>query len=151
MVAVPRLDASVAVSGLRPGIGRGPRRSQTGRAPRALILLLAAAAAAGGCGEPAGGLDDDTYVAVMARLNYARERYQNTAEDDSARAAVLAEFGVSGGQIEAFTERHGDDPQRMSRLWDQILREVEVLHGVVPPESQLDGDERRAAEGRSRR
>ena len=134
-----------------PNDRRGLQRPRAGRTPPALLALLAATAAVGGCGEPAGGLDDDTYVAVMARLNYARERYANTVEDDSARAAVLAEFDISGGQIEAFTERHGDDPQRMSRLWDRIHREVEVLHGVAPPESETDGAEHRAAEGRNRR
>ena len=129
--------------------GLGWPRVGSGRS--ALLLLLAVSAAGGGCGEPAGGLDDDAYVAVMARLNYARERYANTAEEDSARAAVLAEFGVSGGQIEAFTERHGDDPQRMSRLWDRIHHEVEVLHGVAPAASQTDDPEHRAVEGQRRR
>lgn len=111
-----------------------------------MLALLAASVLWAGCGERAGGLDDDTYVALMARLNYARERYANTAEDDSARAAVLDEFGVSGDQIEAFTERHGRDPQRMARLWERIRRDVDALHGVPPPESQVDGAGNRPGE-----
>ena len=106
-----------------------------------MLALLGASVLWGGCGEHAGGLDDDTYVALMARLNYARERYENTAQDDSARAAVLDAFGVSGAQIEAFTARHGRDPERMARLWERIRREVDALHGVPPPESQA-GDAR---------
>ncbi|WP_419948528.1 hypothetical protein [Candidatus Palauibacter sp.] len=132
-MALPRIDPLVRLI-----TGRG-----TGRA---MLALLAASVVWGGCGDPAGGLDDDTYVAVMARLNYARERYANTVEDDSARASVLDEFGVSGEQIESFTERHGRDPQRMARLWERIRREVDILHGVPPPESQADGEDNRPGE-----
>ena len=136
-MALPRIRSLVR---LIPGRGGGPTN----------LALLAAGVLAGGCGEPAGGLNDDTYVEVMARLNYARERYANTAEDDSARAAVLHEFGVSGEQITAFAERHGGDPQRMSRLWERIRREVEALHGIEPPESQADGAGNRPGEGTRR-
>ncbi len=122
------------------------------RMGRAILVLLAASLVAGGCGGGrASSLDEDTYVQVMAHLNYARERYANTAEDDSARAAVLEEFGVSGPQIEEFTSRHGGDPQRMNRLWEQIRREVEVLHGVQPPESQADDAGNRPGERRGGR
>lgn len=127
-------------------------RLTSGRAGgRARLGLLAAGLAAGGCGAAAGGLDEDTYVRVMAQLNYARERYANTAEDDSARAAVLDEYGVSGAQIEAFNEQYGGDPQRMTRLWEQIRREVDALHGVPPPESDADADGNRPGEARGGR
>ena len=132
-MALPRIAPPVR---LIPGRGTG----------RAMLALLAAGVVWGGCGERAGGLDDDTYVALMARLNYARERYANTAADDSARAAALDEFGVSGEQIEAFTERHARDPQRMARLWERIRREVDALHGVPPPESEADGAGNRPGE-----
>lgn len=136
-MALPRIRS---LARLIPGRGIGPGG----------LALLAAGVVAVGCGESAGGIDDDTYVEVMARLNYARERYANTAEDDSARVAVLHEFGVSGEQIAAFTERYGDDPQRMSRLWERIRREVEALHGIEPPASQADGAGNRPGEGTGR-
>ena len=129
---------------------RSLARLIAGRSLGPVLALLAASVVVAGCGAPAGGLDDDTYVEVMARLNYARERYANTAEDDSARAAVLHEFGVSGEQIAAFAERHGSDPQRMNRLWERIRREVEALHGIEPPESRADGAGNRPGEGTGR-
>ncbi|WP_419166338.1 hypothetical protein [Candidatus Palauibacter sp.] len=139
MLALPRIGSLVRL------MSPGPRRG------RAILVLLAASLLAGGCGDRVGSLDEDTYVQVMAHLNYARERYANTAEDDSARAAVLEEFGVSGPQVEEFTSRHGSDPQLMNRLWERIRREVEVLHGVQPPESQADDAGNRPGERRGGR
>lgn len=101
-------------------------------------ILLVAGLAALGCGGSGGGLDDDTYVQVMARLSWARAKYADTAEGDSVRAAALDEHGVTGQQLEDFVARLGDDPERMHRLWEAIRLEVEVLDGVPRPESQLD-------------
>lgn len=102
------------------------------------ILLAAAGLMAIGCGGSGGGLDEDTYVQVMARLSWARAKYADTAEGDSVRAAALNEHGVTGQQLEEFTARFGDDPRRMHRLWEAIRLEAEVLDGVPQPESQLD-------------
>ena len=101
-------------------------------------ILLVAGLAAVGCGGSGGGLDDDTYVQVMARLSWARARYADTAEGDSVRAAALEAHGVTGQQLEEFVTRLGDDPGRMHRLWEAIRLEVEVLDGVPRPESQLE-------------
>ena len=101
-------------------------------------ILLVAGLAALGCGGSGGGLDDDTYVQVMARLSWARAKYADTAEGDSVRAAALDEHGVTGQQLEDFVARLGDDPGRMQRLWEAIRLEVEVLDGVPRPESQLE-------------
>jgi len=101
-------------------------------------ILLVAGLAAIGCGGSGGGLDEDTYVQVMARLSWARAKYADTAEGDSVRAAALDEHGVTGQQLEAFVAGLGDDPGRMHRLWEAIRLEVEVLEGVPRPESQLE-------------
>ena len=101
-------------------------------------VLVVAGLATVACGGSGGGLDDDTYVQVMARLSWARARYADTAEGDSVRAAALDEHGVTGQQLEDFVARLGDDPGRMQRLWEAIRLEVEVLDGVPRPESQLD-------------
>ncbi len=111
-----------------PGGGRAMRKR----------ILLAAGLAAIGCAGSGGGLDDDTYVQVMARLSWARAKYADTAEGDSVRAAALDEHGVTGQQLEEFVARLGDDPGRMHRLWESIRLEVEVLDGVPRPESQLE-------------
>lgn len=101
-------------------------------------ILLVAGLMAVGCGGSGGGLDEDTYVQVMARLSWARAKYADTAEGDSVRAATLEEHGVTGQQLEEFTTRFGDDPRRMHRLWEAIRFEVEVLDGVPRPESQAE-------------
>lgn len=101
-------------------------------------ILLVAGLVAVGCGGSGGGLDEDTYVQVMARLTWARAKYADTAEGDSVRAATLDEHGVTGQQLEEFTTRFGDDPGRMHRLWEAIRVEVEVLDGVPRPESQVE-------------
>ena len=101
-------------------------------------ILLVAGLVAAGCGGSGGGLDDDTYIQVMARLSWARAKYADTAEGDSVRAAALDEHGVTGQQLEEFVTRLGDDPGRMHRLWEAIRVEVEVLDGIPRPESQLE-------------
>ena len=111
-------------------------------------ILLVAGLAAVGCGGSGGGLDDDTYVSVMARLSWARARYADTAEGDSVRAAALDEHGVTGQQLEEFVARLGDDPGRMSRLWEAIRLEVEVLDGVPRPESQMETPDTESGESR---
>ncbi|MCY3699358.1 MAG: hypothetical protein OXH46_06945 [Gemmatimonadetes bacterium] len=111
-------------------------------------ILLVAGLAVLGCGGSGGGLDDDTYVQVMARLSWARAKYADTAEGDSVRATALDEHGVTGQQLEDFVARLGDDPGRMQRLWEAIRLEVEVLDGVPRPESQLEVPDAKRQESR---
>lgn len=111
-------------------------------------ILLVAGLVAVGCGGSGGGLDEDTYVQVMARLTWARAKYADTAEGDSVRAATLDEHGVTGQQLEEFTTRFGDDPGRMHRLWEAIRLEVEVLDGVPRPESQVEAPDEERHESR---
>ena len=111
-------------------------------------ILLAVGLAAIGCGGSGGGLDDDTYVQVMARLSWARAKYADTAEGDSVRAAALDAHGVTGQQLEDFVARLGDDPGRMHRLWEAIRLEVEVLDGVPRPESQVEMPDAETGESR---
>jgi hypothetical protein len=111
-------------------------------------MLLVAGFMAVGCGEPGGGLDEDTYVQVMATLSWARAKYADTAEGDSVRAATLAEHGVTGQQLEEFTARFGDEPGRMHRLWEAIRLEVDVLDGVPRPESQVEAPDAERHESR---
>ena len=110
-----------------------------GMTPRLVPLVaFVAGFAAVGCGSSHRDLDEETYVQVMARLSWARAKYADTAEGDSVRAAALAEYGVTGQQIEEFVIALGDDPGRMHRLWEAIRMEVEVLDGVPRPESPLE-------------
>lgn len=113
-------------------------RHPRGGRPIPRPILLVACLAGIGCGDSGGGLDDDTYIQVMARLSWARAKYADTAEGDSVRAAALGGHGVTGQQLEEFVARLGDDPARMHRLWEAIRLEVEVLDGVSRPESQLE-------------
>lgn len=111
-------------------------------------ILLVAGLMAVGCGGSGGGLDEDTYVQVMARLSWARAKYADTAEGDSVRAATLEAHGVTGQQLEEFTARFGDDPRRMHRLWEAIRLEVEVLDGVPRPGSQVEAPDAERYESR---
>lgn len=102
------------------------------------LALLTACLVTAGCGGSRGSLDEGTYVQVMAKLTWARAKYASTAEGDSVRSATLNEYGVTGQQLEEFVTRFGDDPRRMHRLWEAIRLEVDVLDGVVRPESDAD-------------
>jgi len=100
------------------------------RAPLASAVLLTAGLVAGCSGETT-GLNEDTYVEVMARLSLSRTRSLGTPTDDSTRAAVLEEFGLTGRDLEDFAERYGDDLTRMARLWDLIRVRVDSLDHTV--------------------
>ncbi|MCG8469985.1 MAG: hypothetical protein MJB57_17545 [Gemmatimonadetes bacterium] len=106
------------------------------RAARATLLLLLPSIALGaGCTDASTGLDEDTYVEVVARLTWSRIRFMDTPRDDSLRAAVLQEFGVGGQELLDFAERHGEDVEKMERIWEAVRLRIEVLDGAPIPES----------------
>jgi len=95
--------------------------------PRLVSRSLLIAGLTIGCSDVSGGLDEETYVDVMARLSISRSHNVGTLADDSARASILAQFGLTGQELLDFAERFGDDVTRMDRLWDQIRDRVDSL------------------------
>ncbi len=88
-------------------------------------------------------LPERTYVDVMARLNAAHSALFRDIQKDSARTAILAEFGVSEEDLLEFARVHGEDVPRMRRLWQAIRYEVDLLEGVAQVESpDAEGDRR---------
>lgn len=124
-MALPHL---APIERLRAGVG--------GRRLSGLVALIAAAMSAAACtGRPA-ELDEQTYIEVMAQLTWSRSRYMDTPADDSIRAAVLEEYGLSGDALMDFADRHGDEVVRMDRIWEEIRARVAVLDGAPTPENQ---------------
>jgi len=80
-----------------------------------------------GCGEPAGVMDEASYIEVMARLSVAQADYIDPARSDSAKLAVLDELGVDPRDLLAFSDRYGGDIERMRRLWHLISARVDSL------------------------
>lgn len=99
---------------------------------------MACAAAAGGlsvsaCTETTTGIDEQTYVEVMSRLTWSRARFLDSPQDDSIRAEVLAEHGITGQDLLDFADRYGEDVTRMDRLWESIRLRVAELDQEPDP------------------
>lgn len=124
--------------------------------------LLSAACAGREASDPA--LPDSTYVDVMARLSLIREAGQGrprpgasgrsgagftTGADSLEREAirgVLRESGVEEGALVDFARQVGDEPERMSALWERIQAVSDSLRiegwdppGPLPPVERPGG------------
>ena len=106
-----------------------------GRLVAALSLLMALTTASA-CGDSTTGLSDDEYIEIVARLTWSRVQYVDTARDDSLRAAVLDEFGVTGAELIEFADVHGPDVNRMERIWEAVRLRVEELDGLRPTDGR---------------
>lgn len=81
-------------------------------------LLLAAAV---GCGpEPAGVMDAETFIQVVADLRSASQDSEDSTVFDIRREEILSRAGVTDSMLEAFTRRHGSDVTFMASVWDSI-------------------------------
>jgi hypothetical protein len=115
-----------------------PRRARLG-----LFLVLAGSFAA--CGEPAGPIDDDTYVAVMAGLSFAQARFLDVASADSARRAVIEDSGIDPADLVAFAEANGANTEKMFALHERVLALVDSLVAIesgilVPPGDSIGAE-----------
>lgn len=95
-----------------------------------------AALTVGGCqegGPPTATPDDSTYVQVMARLAFIRQRAGPAGSADtlrwadSARLSVLEDFGVDAEALERYATVHGDDPLHMARVWERVDAVVDEI------------------------
>jgi len=111
----------------------------------ALLGLLAPV----GCSQPAGPVDEDGYVDLMAQLSYAETRYLDSTRADSARRTIMEAYGVTAADLIAFSERNGRDVERMFRLHELIRARVDSLEaieaGALPgvEETPLDSEDGR--------
>ncbi len=93
----------------------------------AIVALMAGTVFTAACSDDSTGLQEETYIDVMALLTWSRFRYADTPADDSVRAAVLDDYGLTGDELLDFAERHGGDVERMDRIWEAIRVRVEDL------------------------
>ncbi len=103
--------------------------SGRGRVIATLSLFIACASGAA-CNGTTTALSEDQYVEVVARLTWSRVQFEGTPQDDSLRAAVLEEFGVTGAELLEFADRHGAEVDRMERIWEAVRLRVEALDGT---------------------
>ncbi len=114
------------------------------RYPSGLLAVLAAGLLA--CARPAdrtdaATIDEDRFVAVMARLEELRrspfpdsEPEVREARLDSARAALLEEQGVSAEQLMRFSDAVGGDPVRMQELAERVAATVDSMRDAAAAE-----------------
>lgn len=116
-----------------------------GRIRPALVAGMGLLVALQGCGERGPEpdvLDDSTYVQVMARLSYIRQVADRSGSPDSlrwadsARPAVLEDFGVGGEELERYAALHGDDPRHMTEVWERI---GDVLDDILGRAARIGG------------
>lgn len=123
-----------------------------GRRRTERVLCLAAALGSSvlpvACGQESGDgaiLADSAYIQVVARLQLIPTPADTTRqpEADSARARVLADYGVTREQLIAFAEVAGRDPGRSRTLWEQIGSLVDSIRdadGLSPDTIGDDAD-----------
>lgn len=137
------------------GRGAGPWHRQLPVAlSRAAWLALAACACGGG--ESGAAATDSLFVEVMARLHRAPAEVRAEGPpvaarqaEDSARAAILTEHGLTADSLLRLAERVGSDPGRMAELWSAVSRRVEELGAGATEEGPGPGglQEREASPG----
>lgn len=104
------------------------------RAWIALVLLAVL-----GCERPADParqtISREQFVAVNVAL---RQIPADTAAADSLRAAVLAEHGVTEGELIAFVEARAERPLELSQIWTEIQQRLDapVERDTVPPAAE---------------
>ena len=105
-------------------------------APPVLVvgLALACVAGCGGRTERPGGLDDSTYVQVMARLALVDTalapsdfHLPDSLPRDSARQLVLRHWGVADTALLAYADALGGRPDRMQEIWTSIRELADSL------------------------
>jgi len=129
-----------------------------------LLMILASGCVERAPEEVAGPVTDDVYVDVMTQLLLVdvnppkgASAEEREAREDSVRAKVLADHGVTSGDVLRYADALGSEAGRMETLWQRITqqfdstrianlaRETEVLS---EPEGKL-GDDARVAQQES--
>ncbi len=119
-------------SGKRFAASAGPRVSGA-RRPRLLAgFAVAAAFLPGGCGGPQVDPADDParerFVAAFVALRRAAARSPDRVVPAQDRDRILAEHGMSGDEMLAFVDEHGEDLDYMEGVWSEVdarIRETE--------------------------
>src|SRR5215207_8875645 len=96
---------------------------------RLLTALPALAAAAVGCrrAELTGGVSDSAFVRTMVELRGVQANVTlDSAGRAEARQAALQRHRLTPGDLEEAASELADDPERASRVWQEIERRLAV-------------------------
>ena len=110
------------------------RRVRSSGLPTLLLVSVLA-----GCqlGEPADELPSDSmYVEVMARLSLVHAQLVNRdpAAADSARQAILEQFGIEPAALQLYARHHGDNPEHMQVIWEAVSDLTLALDSIAKAE-----------------
>ncbi|HEX6940129.1 MAG TPA: hypothetical protein VF158_12015 [Longimicrobiales bacterium] len=100
-------------------------------------LVFLAACGSGGASPDAAeqaGLTDARFIEVYTALRQAARENPDTLAFDSARAEVLARYGVTEAQLFEFAIAHGGDVEAMAALWDTIQARLVIRDSAVAPD-----------------
>ncbi|MGI9181266.1 MAG: hypothetical protein ACR2H9_12310 [Longimicrobiaceae bacterium] len=108
---------------------------------RRLMLVLLALLPLAAC-DRAGAPARRTVAAErFIEVNVALRQIDAEApEADSARAAVLAEHGVTEEQMLAFVRARSDRPQELAQIWAEIQQRLEIAADTVQDEGIEEPD-----------
>jgi len=65
-------------------------------------------------------LADQAFVDVMVALRRASYEVEDEAEWQARKTAVLAEAGLSEGELEAYVKHFAEDPGHLAAMWDSV-------------------------------
>jgi hypothetical protein len=110
----------------------------------ALALALTATATATACdgGQRLSGINDSTFVRVMAELRTIQEQpWSDSTRRAAAIDSVLQSRGLTPEALETAARAMADDPERAVAIWRSIDRHVRgdtVQVDTLAPEPQPD-------------
>lgn len=94
-----------------------------------LVVLLPLAAACDDASQPAELIDRETFVETYVGLRIAALAQPEGELPEARRDSVLEAHGVTGEELLAFAEAHGDDVATMNEIW----AEVQARLDSIPP------------------
>jgi hypothetical protein len=90
-----------------------------------LVIVVAAIVPAAACqrSELATGVNDSTFVAVMAELKRVHDApAMDSAARDSLRTSILQRRGLTPAQLEAAARALAQNPTRAQTVWQAVER-----------------------------
>ena len=102
-----------------------------------LLMTFASGCRAQAPEEAPGPVTDDIYVDLMTRLLLVDAQPPKGAsveererKADSARANILADHGVTAGDVLRYADEIGSEPGRMEVLWQRITQQYDSTRSV---------------------